>query len=252
MNTLNDIAVGDTGMELVSSLNGNNTILQTAIDTIELKTPNRGNRLLLIGDSITGQNTYPLTVAAIKELTIVSNMGIGGSRIIPNIKDLDGQRITQSIYYRADLVAAQTPDIIFLLGGQNDFNYGGDVVYDLSEDAYTGDELNDGDENMPTFVEAYKGVLLKLVSQNIAARVYAGCPMYSWNQPSTYLIQQRYIAIRDAIKKMCEYYGVIFIDTLIGSQINAYNSSSLFMPDGVHPNSAGGVRIGQYIASKII
>lgn len=250
MDTLTDINAGITGLELRTAINGNNTILNEESEYRNGLMPLLGKRLVTIGDSITSQATWQPTICALKGCTHVKNMGVGGSRIIPVVKDETGKHSGESIYIRADDVDLYTPDIIILMGGQNDGVVTYNETYDLSDNAYTGDELPDGDEDMPSFVAAYKGTLLKLVSQNPTARVYACGVLYNYTTPLTYTQLTYYKNARDAMKAMCDMYAVTFIDTMVGSNMSPWNNDT-YNP-AVHPTAAGGIRLGQYIASKLI
>jgi len=211
MDTLTDINAGITGLELRTALNANNTKLNAEATYRDTLLPLKGKRLVCIGDSITSQGTWQPTVAALTGLLFpvtynggVNNvpMGVGGSRITPIVKDDTGMRSGESIYMRADSVDLYTPDVIILMGGQNDGVANSSPTYDLSEDAYTGGELPENDPGMPSFVAAYKGTLLKLVSQNPLARVYACGVLYNYEGELTYTAYVAYKNCREAMKAM--------------------------------------------------
>lgn len=257
MNVLTNINAGITGLALREAINGNNIILQNDASERDSREPLKGLKLVTLGDSITGQKTWQPTIVTLRQLVWSSEetapgvggnpaMGVGGSCIVPAVTASTGRNSGESIYMRADSVDLYEPDIIILMGGQNDGVVTNTDTYDLSEDAYTGDELPLGDENMPSFVAAYKGTLLKLVSQNPLARVYACGVLYNYTTPLTHVALQRYKALRNAMKEMCDMYAVTYIDTTVGSNMNTWNND-VFNP-AVHPGVSGGIRLGQYIA----
>jgi lysophospholipase L1-like esterase len=257
MEALTNINAGITGLDFRTTINGNNAIIQADIAVKDLREPLKDLKLVTIGDSITGQKTWQPTIVTLRQLIWSSDetypgtngnpaMGIGGSCIIPAVTDSDGRRTGQSIYIRADSVDLYEPDIIILMGGQNDGVVTNTDSYDLSEEAYTGVELPLGDPGMPSFVAAYKGTLLKLVAQNPLARVYACGVLYNYTTPLNYVALQRYKALRNAMKEMCDMYAVTYIDTTVGSNMNPWNND-VFNP-AVHPGVSGGIRLGQYIA----
>lgn len=257
METLSNIDAGITGLQLRTAINENNTKVQADATARDLREPLKGLKLVTIGDSITGQKSWQPTIVSLRQVVwsetetvpgVGGNpaMGIGGSCIIPSVTDSTGRRTGESIYMRADAVDLYSPDIIILMGGQNDGVVTNTDSYDVTEEAYTGGEIPLGDPSTPTFVAAYKGTLLKLVSQNPLAKVYACGVLYNYTTPLTVVQLSRYKALRNAMKEMCDMYAVTYIDTTVGSHMNPWNNSIL--NPAVHPGVTGGIWLGEYIA----
>lgn len=221
--------------------------------------PYAGLKLATLGDSITRGLTWQQPLADLTGMIFNSDwvtdatkpLGIGGSRITPAIATgVTGQEATQSIYYRADYVSGYSPDVIILFGGQNDSRLTG---YTLTDAPYTGGELVAGDPAMPSFVSAYKGTLVKLLSQNPYAKVVAMTPMYNGSVISAYTssIWASYKLRNDTIKAICEMYSVQFVDLMGLVGITPYNAALLYGDASIHPNALGGVRMARLIVGVL-
>lgn len=221
-----------------------------------------GKRLITLGDSITAQQTWQPTLVAATGMAYTSDstypgegghrpMGMGSSRIIPATNSDYGQSAGDSIYMRADDVKFYNPDVIILMGGQNDglTAVGSYPTYDIWEPAYTGGEYPDGSPSLPSFVAAYKGVLKKLTEQNPAARIYTMTTMFNYEAEFTETQLKQYLTRRNLIKELSDMYSVVFIDNLTESGMSYYNNG-IFNP-AVHPTPEGGVRLGQLIARNL-
>jgi lysophospholipase L1-like esterase len=219
-----------------------------------------GKKLVTLGDSITAQTSWQPTVATCTgmvfnqiENTFGTNgnapTGMGSSTIIPQVEATTGRQAGNSIYMRADAVKFYNPDVIILMGGQND---GLDVAYptyDISVAAWTGGEFPIGSASLPSFVAAYKGTLKKLTEQNPLAKIYAMTTMYNYTSEISHSELLKYITRRNLIRDLCDLYGVTFIDNLVGTGMHWYNNAT-FSP-AVHPSAAGGVRLGELVARRL-
>lgn len=219
-----------------------------------------GKKLVTIGDSITAQTSWQPTVAACTgmifnqvENTFGANgnrpTGVGGSTIIPRVTGTTGQLAGDSIYMRADAVKLYNPDVIILMGGQNDGLDVAQPTYDISVPAYTGGEFASGNPSLPSFVEAYKGTLKKLTEQNPLAKIYAMTTMYNYTSEISHTELMKHITRRNLIRDLCDLYAVKFIDNLVGNGTHWYNNLT-FNP-AVHPSAAGGIRLGEFVARNL-
>jgi hypothetical protein len=215
-----------------------------------------GMKLVTLGDSITAQKKWqPELVRRIGLIWSssetapggdgVAAMGVGGSTVTPYITGLSGQQAGDSIYHRADDVSDLNPDVIILLGGQNDSvqSMGGDIsIGSASDAAYTGSEVT---SNPPSFCAAYKGTLEKLITQNQLALIVAVTPLWSGDQ--NYTTKSAKVT---AIHECCALYGVMVVDLFKDLNVNSINQASLHL-DTVHPGDLLGVRMGGLISSRL-
>lgn len=217
--------------------------------------PYFGKKFASIGDSITAQMYWQQLLAdfigAIFNPAEVSSatkpLGVSGSTIKPIITGLTGQAAGQSIYFRADYVKDYTPELIVLLGGQND---GIDAVYNLLDPEYTGAEVLSTAGTLPSFVSSYKGVLRKLITQNQSAKIVALTPMYTGAAAYTEAQLAGYKLRNETIKSICAIYSVQCVDLLNEVGISPLNNA-LHTQDGIHPNALGGLKMARLIASKL-
>ena len=210
-----------------------------------------GNKLTAIGDSITSQMKWLVSLLSNRNFDLSHReeisgrygykaMGVASSRIIPLINNTYvGQQITNSIYERADDVKNYNPNTILLWGAENDLT---GTLGTINDSAYTGVAVS---SNPPTFYSAYKGTLEKLIAQNPNARIICVTPMYSTTVST--VIKQTFV---DAIIAIASLYGKQSIDLFRNVNITSGNYAT-YLLDGVHPNDAGGVLIGTYMASQI-
>ncbi len=222
-----------------------------------------GKHLVTLGDSITAQMQWQPTLVAASGMTFSNDetfpgtggykpMGMGSSQIIPAVFVGEyGRSAGDSIYMRADDVKFYNPDVIILMGGQNDglTAVGSYPIYDIWEPAYTGGELPAGDPGLPSFVAAYKGILKKLTEQNPQAIIYTMTTMYNYTTQISDEELQQYITRRNLIKELSDMYSVSFIDNLTMNGMHWYNND-IFNP-AVHPTLSGGIRLGELIARKL-
>lgn len=203
-----------------------------------------GKRMVVLGDSITQMGMWqPEVVRAIGVIEV--NRGLGGSTITPYITNETGKYATQSIYYRADAIDLDDPDLILLFGGQNDnlTAMGGAIpLGTISDAAYTGAEVS---SSPPSFYASYKGTVEKLLTQNPTAVLKLITPLWSLDQ--TYALKKTKC---DAIVEIGKLYGLEVINLLETLGINSINRTS-FISDGVHPNAFGGETIGALISNKL-
>jgi lysophospholipase L1-like esterase len=223
----------------------------------------KGQKLVTLGHSIVYGETWQPTVVQYTGMVYNSDetttgvgghapMGVGGSCIKPIVRAETGCATGQSIYMRADDVHFYNPDVIIIMGGQNDKNRG--TLGSVNDDPYTGGEIAATDPHM-TFAAAYKGMLLKLIQQNPAAKIFTSTLM--WNGygtvPATADLGNME-SVNVLIRSISNLFSIPCVDLFRECQITPLNSN-LFYGDyatnAIHPNAAGGKRIGEVIVRAI-
>jgi lysophospholipase L1-like esterase len=223
-------------------------------------------KAVFLGDSITYMNVWQPKVC--NALGIIYNIqelltgigahkqtALGGSTIAPIITGATGQLAGDSIYKRCDSVVSYCPDLIFLFGGQNDVGQFENAQQTLGTSAdapYTGGEVTYPGSRIttPTFCSSYKGVLLKLITQNPNAKIFVLTPYESGGIARTdgsFGNKENYV---EAIIEITKQYSCQLIDLCHESGITIENNSVMTI-DGTHPSGAGAERIAQLIISKI-
>ena len=163
--------------------------------------------------------------------------GIGGTRIAPqrNVPEGEVDR------YYATRVDSMIPDadIVVVFGGTNDFGHG---------DAPFG-KVDDTDER--TFCGAYHHLCRKLISRYPEAQIVIMTPTHrdsedkdDWNEWGVRLSTnlRGYV---DAIIEIAAFYSIPVLDLfrVSGIQSRVPELKERYIPDGLHPNDAGHVRI---------
>jgi len=228
-----------------------------------------GQKLVTLGDSITEQKRWQEYLVILTKMVWSSvetapglpigpagalvKMGYGGQTVRPVISS-DGttRPAGGSLYYRADYVQALAPNVIFVFGGQNDSPVES-VVGTINDPVYTGPEVAAGDPNEPTFCSSYKGMMVKLMTQNPNARIYAMTRMWNGVFPTVVPTPTQKAGmdrINNAIRAICDLYSIPVIDLAKGIGITPYNAS-IFYSDSVHPNYEGGLRMANFIANNL-
>ena len=228
-----------------------------------------GQKLVTLGDSITEQKRWQEYLVILTKMVWSSvetapglpigpagalvKMGYGGQTVRPVISS-DGttRPAGGSLYYRADYVQALAPDVIIVFGGQNDSPVES-VVGTINDPVYTGAEVAAGDPNEPTFCSSYKGMMVKLMTQNPNARIYAMTRMWNGVFPTVVPTPTQKAGmdrINNAIRAICDLYSIPVIDLAKGIGITPYNAS-IFYSDSVHPNYEGGLRMANFIANNL-
>lgn len=231
---------------------------EDVIAVLNTMQPYRGQKMVTLGDSITQMTEWQQTLANYLGVTWSSQetiagvggnprMGIGGSRIVPLIQSgQTGKNATESIYYRADYVHEYHPDLILLMGGQND---GFSAPYNILDAPYTGPEVT---TSPPSFAASYKGTIEKLINNNPRAKIVCLSNMYTntvaLNSATRAQYEDKFTAMRD----MAGLYGLQFIDLLHNTGISYLTHSVMNRPsDPVHPGNLGGLMMARYIASQL-
>ena len=245
----------------------NNSLSANAV--LSANRPYNGKKLVTLGDSMTYNNLYQPFIALWNGFVYSSDetkngvdghakMGWSGSKIIPSVTDdpiaHPGSASGASIYKRADDVHFYSPDVIILWGSQNDNIVSGNI----SDAPYTGDEIPFGG-SLPTLYSAYKGTLLKLLSQNQGAKVITLTLMHQYDRRHStmaeYLADEEHRRLLSVMIQECsEYYSVPCVDLWNESGVNFFNQDVYYPTtynENPHFNEVGAKRIAELIQTKL-
>lgn len=205
----------------------------------------KGKKIAFLGDSITqgcGATSEDKTfwrVLAQRTGAECYGYGISGTRIAPQLNVPEGE---EDQYY-ATRVDTMIPDadIVVVFGGTNDFGHG---------DAPFGN-VKDTDER--TFCGAYHNLCRKLIARYPQSQIVIMTPTHRdsedknvWNERGIRLSTdlRGYV---DAIVEIAAFYAIPVLDLfrVSGIQPRVPELKQLYMPDGLHPNDAGHVRIAE-------
>lgn len=227
----------------------------------------QGKTVVFLGDSITagGQGSGDEQVTAQKvyhkifaNLTGCTNVNLGssGTCIANNtLNDLGPNRFVT----RATQQNLQNADYIVVWGGTNDFSYDCKAIGDLfieetiTPDTYVGSKRKEPTTDTDSFAGALHDLIATIRSHNATAPILFMTPLnrirYASGRPSSRETNQWgdwLDDFRDAIKKICAYYGIPVFDIGICSELDPQNSGiySAYFADGIHPNASGHKIIG--------
>lgn len=204
--------------------------------------------------------------SAVRAVATVGTSGTevdGSSAIVDGVSYNVGVAPGESLYERSKYVHLYQPDVIIVMGSQNDGTLAqGSALLGSMEDApYQGgyilkseyDLLRNEEKKKYSFYAMYKGMLLNLVKNNPKASIYCCGVMrclrkqyteageYDEQATIDYFYNTMLPAIKvknAAIKEVTEYYGCKYID-LEGLSINPWNNTEWSSDTGdllVHPN----------------
>lgn len=198
-----------------------------------------GKKPVFLGDSQTAQgddfsNAWILTLCNLMgwSYTSAQNMGVGGTGLMP-YSDLNGAG-DNSIYKRADDVDLQSPDIIFVLAGENDDP---NLTITLSEATYTGGTSPVASYTGPGIIGALKGTLKKLRDQNPNATIVLMTNIIRAADGET--TNQKKINRHLAFEQVCPLFNVTFLPLY---QVQGITN--------IHPPPSEGEIIGRWIARQ--
>lgn len=226
-----------------------------------------GKKILCIGDSITETGTWFDTLLEKTGALQIWNRGAGGTTLASYTGSTD------SMCDRADLAADDVEshhtggypsdanvDVVIAWGGTNDFG-------NVSKNVQFGGAL---ERNKMAFVGGVFYLINKLKTKYPTKPIYVCGIMTAqkpgagnWNRYSVaggvYTERTNWTGktISDynaAIKKIASMTGTHYIDMeQCGiSPVNGTDYSNYFAVDGLHPNDAGGIRIGKFIAENLV
>ncbi|WP_163235956.1 SGNH/GDSL hydrolase family protein [Clostridium perfringens] len=215
-----------------------------------------GKKANFLGDSITagyglkeGEKCYVDCLKDMIGFSTVRNYGSSGTKIA--YSEIEPREYFAKRYIYMDNDA----DIIFVLGGTNDYGHSSLSKTDTAPFGVFSDRTD------KTFYGAlhvlYQGLLRKYIGKQIV--VITPLPMialigkegdYLQTNPDT---NKNLLDYCNAIKEVAGYYSIPVIDMLhefgINPIINELKES--FVPDGIHPNAKGAKILAEKIASKL-
>ena len=137
-----------------------------------------------------------------------------------------------------------TPDIIVIWAGTNDVTNAVTVgTFDTTSPIYTAEQLL----TLPvdTFANAYRTMLIRLISWYPYAKIVVMFPTYSGSYTSANLD-----IYDEIVRTACDFYGVTYIDVRdIG--INMLNRTE-YLPDGTHFNALGMKMLYEHVVKAFI
>ncbi|SHN55766.1 Lysophospholipase L1 [Paenibacillus sp. ov031] len=208
-----------------------------------------GQKAVFLGDSITfgyglqeGEHPYPELVCSALGFQSYENHGISGSSVADGGFEPMCNRIGQ-MHAEAD--------VIFFMGGRNDFSSGMTAFGDIST------SLNSKD----TFYGALKHIAEELIQRYPTKLIVFLTPPHGSSEavpedlPNTVTrrIYSDYVAaIREVASlysiPVCDLWNIAGIQPLLPVHKDLYFTGDNGVPDGLHPNQAGHERI----ASRIV
>lgn len=226
----------------------------------------KGKKVLFIGDSITDTGYY---VTSFQSLTgcVAYNRGLSGTTLAKG-------NVSNSICERLDLPASDLTtnkgggfptqaDLVFVLGGINDWGRLKSQVFGTFEDAIDN----------TTFCGAlkylYRGLrtkypMAKIVILNLL-HCYSPDTFPNWNElnyqngdeTKAIIINQNTVGknmydYRDAIKNCAEMYGFPVIDFFeVGFTATLFEDRTRYYIDGLHPNALGGELMAKFMVNQL-
>ena len=215
-----------------------------------------GKKANFLGDSITagyglkeGEKCYVDWLKEMIGFSTVRNYGSSGTKIAYSKIEPKEYFAKRYIYMDNDA------DIIFVLGGTNDYSHSSLSKTDTAPFGVFSDRTD------KTFYGAlhvlYQGLLRKYIGKQIV--VITPLPMialigkegdYLQTNPDT---NKNLLDYCNAIKEVAGYYSIPVIDMLREFGINPIidELKESFVPDGIHPNAKGAKILAEKIASKL-
>lgn len=250
--------------------------------------------VVIFGDSISADHAWSEYMMNKLKLRNIFNFGIGGASIQYNRENLDllsqindvATRMSATCYLQGtlqDSVYVYPVDCVMICLGHNDVGGGsghaiGDfaTVRDTSWEnlAPTGTLFTGG------ILAAFKYCLFLMKTTIITSEVTINgntvtvgvdfrnakfmyqSPIQTTADDTAAGIPYTYAQLRSALKEICEYYSVIYIDSWTRAGINKeeellYQAQSgstygKFLKDGTHPTEQGYIKLGEMMASALI
>ena len=185
-----------------------------------------------LGDSITegSGTTAPARVfhQLIKEkykLAHAYNYGIGGTRIArQTVPTRENTKFDLTFEIRAEIMDRKA-DVVVVFGGTNDYGHG---------DAPFGEADSD---DIYTFMGAVNSLIKKLKRDFPTAKLVFMTPLHRKGEDILRAAAKPLSDYANAIKTICEGYGIAVIDLFDINPINP--EDEILMPDGLHPSDSG-------------
>lgn len=185
------------------------------------------------------EDTWWMLLSSKEDLEFVSNASWAGSSVANKSGKNANSYFTSEMRINA-LAANGVPDIIFVLGGTNDWG---------DNSGYLGDYPVDGNYDLKTFRGAYAYLVVQLKNKYPDTSIIC-CSILPRRQSRTQKnscgVTQ--MDIDESIKNICHFYNVHFIDmSVCGIEENI----GAFTIDGLHPNKRGMSIISDYIYNQM-
>ncbi|MBO4327551.1 MAG: SGNH/GDSL hydrolase family protein [Clostridia bacterium] len=193
----------------------------------------KGKTVAYLGDSITALSEYQIYLRRILELGRGYTFAVSGTQ-------LTGE--DQSFTQRAEEIGIDT-DLIFVLGGTNDFHVGAPLGTPQDPPCRT------------TFCGAVKLVCETLRRDHPDALIVFATPTRRTAPPGSGIPDKNGIGLslgdyRQAIIDVCAQYGIPVLDLYTVSRISE-ETAERYLSDGLHPNTAGFEQMAKEIAAYL-
>jgi len=208
-------------------------------DGIQLKKQYGGKKWVVVGDSLTEENstTTKHYFDYVAEKTGIStiNMGVGGTGY------MRGKDTSKAFYQRISSID-QTADVVTIFGSFNDLNYPA-LGFNSMEEA-----LGNYDDDTDATISGCINLTIKNLQSAIPLvrlGIVAPCP---W--ASTRPFQNQALMYVDRLKKIAEYHSIPFLDLWRGSNLRPWDADFRALaytkdngqdgnPAGTHPDETG-------------
>ena len=204
-----------------------------------------------IGNTDSGKTDkgYPYWIWYYKGFKSVSNQAVGGSGWVRPAPSTSGHEDQLNAVGKVDSINFAGYDLVTIQYGANDWSYSYAPLGSLQTSS-----PNDG-----TVIGNMLYCLNKIMEDNPAIQIIV---VTNLNQSSVGDLSTRYAldyentygyTLKDtfnAMKEVCDHYGISFIDMSEGSPVNLYNIKEV-LPDDKHPYEAFYQVIGKNIAARI-
>lgn len=205
----------------------------------------KGKRIAFLGDSITEgvgvssvENTYWKLVGQ-RTGAEVYGYGISGTRIAVNRQPNHDPHVEENYFAARAENMIPDADIVVVFGGTNDFGHG-DAPMGIMKD-----------RTPDTFYGGYHLLMQKLINRYPRAQLIVMTPMHRCSEedmPFNEAGIRRAGVLKDyveAIREVAEFYSVPVVDLFAESGIQPRMEihKKMYMPDGLHPNDAGHIKI---------
>jgi lysophospholipase L1-like esterase len=181
----------------------------------------KGLKMNFLGDSITAEGTYQTILQSELGLAVARNYGVGGTTLVGNGTDGLLDRYASM---------SDDADLVYVQGGTNDFSQ------DIPVSTFEAD--------LRTLIE---GLCQKYHGKTI---IFATIPPRYVKYLGANNAGFTTLDYANKIKEVCAEYSIPVVDLHNESGINRFNMD-LYMPDMVHPNYDGYVKLTNLIISKL-
>lgn len=202
----------------------------------------QGLKINFLGDSITeghgtsGEAARFTSLIAAQTGAITRCYGIGGTRIARQTNPSANPRHDLDFNAR---VAEMAPDadVVVIFGGTNDFGHG-DAPFGIF-----------ADRTVDTFCGALHTLFTALLEKYPASAIIVLTPMHRLGEDTPNMHGHVLKDYADMIRRTAEYYALPVLDLFASSGVQPAVPvmRERYMPDGLHPNDAGHVRLTHQI-----